>query len=447
MKHTIKLLTVLALAALIGFAVIACDDGNGNGGDPCAGGHDFQTYTPDNNGTCMANGTETAICERSGCSETHTQDIEDSKNLNNHAADCVYMITLDDTTFSVDWSLCLQDIATNESLDEIIEEIKDDADGKDITIQFGDGETELDIGTAFVKFDNEEDDWGLITLTGKITSAAPSIDNTQGTIILTNGALIDSKADIKNTVTSGRAILNNNAEGTIITISGGTLLTPTGATSHNIHNRTSGTINITNGTFESFGTVVYNHSAGKVNISSGTFTNTNNTSNSIVIENNSSGTITIESGTFNAFGRAVHNVSGTVTIKGGIFSSSNDNGNTIYNQFTTGTINIKDGTFTATSGRVVYNNNIGTITIEGGTFTATEENGYGVYNSVANGKIEITGGTITTVTTDRALSWNAAAGVSGYFRVTTPPTVINSKTGEAAKTEASGTGAGDIEWL
>ncbi|MCM1368071.1 MAG: hypothetical protein NC184_04595 [Roseburia sp.] len=42
-------------------------------------GHSFTTYTPNNNATCTANATETAHCAHSGCTETDTREIADSK--------------------------------------------------------------------------------------------------------------------------------------------------------------------------------------------------------------------------------------------------------------------------------------------------------------------------------------------------------------------------------
>ena len=45
-------------------------------------GHIFSAYEPDNNGTCIEDGTQTAKCEN--CEETQTITLPDSKNKNNH---------------------------------------------------------------------------------------------------------------------------------------------------------------------------------------------------------------------------------------------------------------------------------------------------------------------------------------------------------------------------
>jgi hypothetical protein len=79
--RTMTILGIIAVAAIIGLAISAC----GGGGDPPSCTHTFSNYVSNDNGTCIADGTETATCEKNGCNETHTRPKANSKKPDNHA--------------------------------------------------------------------------------------------------------------------------------------------------------------------------------------------------------------------------------------------------------------------------------------------------------------------------------------------------------------------------
>jgi len=282
--------------------------------------------------------------------------------------------------------------------------IKANADGADCSIQFEDGTTELDIDTESITFDGGSlgTDWGEITLSGKITSAATR------TISLSNGVSVESGADITNTASGGYAI-DNSGSGTV-TIIGGTILA-SGSSGSAISN-SSGTVNITDGTISASRYAIYNF--GSVTINDGTISASgssgyaiyNGTGNIAIADGiisvsgssgraiyNGSGTITITDGTISAFGSsgyAIDNGSGTITIADGIISASGSSGRAIYNS--AGTINITDGTISASSSAIL-NFASGTVDITGGTISASDSSGVAIYNSA--GTVSITSGTIS----------------------------------------------------
>jgi len=214
---------------------------------------------------------------------------------------------------------------TYTTIQDAINAIKDDAEGEDCTIQFGNGSDVLDIGTAFVSFG---DSWGLITLTGKITSANTS--NSQGTIVLEGSANIESKADITNIATS------TNARG--------------------INNRGTGTLTISEGTVSvETGVALFNFSTGKIAVTGGNVTSRNSATTSGTIHIASSGTITDT----------------RLEITGGTI------GNT--------------STGVAGNGNAIRNLSSGAVKISGGTVSATAANGFAIYSTHSNGQLIMSG--------------------------------------------------------
>jgi hypothetical protein len=169
----------------------------------------------------------------------------------------------------------------NQDIETVITAIRTDANGSNCTIQFGNGTNVLDLGIGNgdfqignVKFNNDGGTWGIVTITGKITSANNSCT------IRTNGPSVVSTADIANThVSGGNAIYNTNA-GTV-TISGGTVSSNSTA----ILNR--GTMTITGGTVSAKNAAIYSDN-GTTTISGGTIS-----SNTYAIYISDTGTITI----------------------------------------------------------------------------------------------------------------------------------------------------------
>jgi hypothetical protein len=258
-----------------------------------------------------------------------------------------YVITAGETDFTATKKGVTVGTA-NQPIQDVITAIRTDADGLEVTVQFGDGEDPLNIGSGSAQFNNTDGTWGLITLTGKITSENTSA----GTVRIRDGVSIISVADIANTAdntNNGRAIYNDNTN-------------------------TGGTVTISGGTVSAAGSgrAIYNSNTGAVNISGGTVSATTG----YTVQNNSSGAVTISGGTVSATtGRAVHNNStGTITISGGTVEATT--GYAVYNS--TGAVTISGGTVSATTGRAVNNNSTGTITISGGTVSASAATGCAV---------------------------------------------------------------------
>jgi hypothetical protein len=99
------------------------------------------------------------------------------------------------------------------AIQTVIDAIKADANGEPCEIQFGNGTTEINIGTASIEFSGSAPGWDVI-LSGKITSST----GYPGSIVLTSGANVESKADIKG---NGVSAISNS--GGTLTISGGTI--------------------------------------------------------------------------------------------------------------------------------------------------------------------------------------------------------------------------------
>ena len=101
----------------------------------------------------------------------------------------------------------------------VLTTIRNDASGSDVSIRFGNGSV-LDIGQQRALFINSGDEWGNITISGKITSklGASMDQECGGTVDIERGVSVTSTADISNTYE-----YNNREGGSAICIDGGEL--------------------------------------------------------------------------------------------------------------------------------------------------------------------------------------------------------------------------------
>jgi hypothetical protein len=265
----------------------------------------------------------------------------------------------------------------SQPIQTVINAIRTDAAGVNISIKFGDGTTALNIGTVSAEFSGTG--WGKINLTGKITSAVTDVD--KGTILVGGAVSINSTADITNTF-----------DGT--NLQGGNAIRQSG----------TGTVEILGGTVSAqfFAADV----AGSLKISGGTVKldpNTNgspaNPANdnsptlvirSAVIARSSATIVTISGGTVvgQGSGVAVQNFSGTVTISGGSVQGGRSPGSLVNSyavKNNNGTVIITGGVvYAENSVASVYNNGTGTVTL-GGSPTITTQ----IYHSAAGGTLKL----------------------------------------------------------
>ena len=263
-----------------------------------------------------------------------------------------YIITGGDTIFSVTRGGIPVTNATNISLSRVIPAIGTAANGANFTMQFGDNDEVLDIGTELISIYAHS--WSTITLLGSITSS--NILYGGGTISVDLDVSIESWADIANTSTdsNGRAIVKAGS-GTV-TIHGGTV---SAMGSRTIQNNSSGAIIINGGTVQATANnyAVYNNASGTITINGGTV------QGSYGVWNAAAGSVTINGGIVSATTRAVWSNTGAVTINGGTVQATAANGHGVWNQGT-GTVTINAGTVSAvTEGRAVHNQAAGVVTI------------------------------------------------------------------------------------
>ena len=291
----------------------------------------------------------------------------------------------------------------DQAIQNVINDIRTDAAGNPCTIQFGDGTEKLNIGTAGIDFDGSGTPvWGLITLTGKITSSRnPTSSFTNAVIRLMNGVSVNSEADIENSdnINFGIAIIHNSA-GTL-TISGGTVSTSrSGSTA--IRNNSTGVVNISGGTISS---VIFNSGDGSVNVSSGMI------AGGIENSDDGYGSINVSGGMIAGY---ISCGNGSVNVSGGTVSSGISNrggkitisGDALITSANTSTISLRETRLAGerliitggkventavNNGRVISDQSGGVITISGGTIS-TSNNNYGIYS---NGTVNISGGTIS----------------------------------------------------
>jgi hypothetical protein len=70
MKNVFKVLGIIAIVAVIGFSMAACDNGAGGAPDPCAGGHNFGAWGS-STANCTTAGKETRVCSHNA---SHTEE-------------------------------------------------------------------------------------------------------------------------------------------------------------------------------------------------------------------------------------------------------------------------------------------------------------------------------------------------------------------------------------
>ena len=288
------------------------------------------------------------------------------------------------------------------SIQEVINAIREDAEGFDCEIAFGTGgSSQISIGSTYVDFVNTSDEtWGKITLSGNITGSS-----TSGTIRLSSPVSVEVKGTIAATAT-GYAIYNNNATGTV-TVNGGTVQAATGRA---IHNQAGGTVIVNSGTVASTsngGRTIHNQADGTVTVNGGTVSSTG--ASGVAIYNNSTGTIIIDetdedkiiktsitSGNTST-GTTATNLGGTIVlangsliINGGTVSSTSTTADSrVINNNAGGTVTVNNGTVqtSTTTGRAIHNQAGGSVIVNGGTVQARGTSGIAIYN---NGAGEIT---------------------------------------------------------
>jgi hypothetical protein len=308
-----------------------------------------------------------------------------------------YIITSSSTTSFTATQSGVTIGTANQPIQNVIDAIKTHANGKACIIQFVNGETALDIGTATASFNNTSGTWGLIELAGKITGSSTTA--TTGTIAITDAVSITSMAEITNTASNANArAIYNNSTGTL-TISGG-IVQATQNNTYAIYNNSTGTVNISSGEVKAVGgRAIHNQSTGAVNISGGTVSATTG----YAVYNNNTGKITV-SGTATVTSAYSSINNGTICLGGGtgtdvrleitggtVENTAATNGVAVYNN-TYGEVSISGGTISATTSYTINNYSSGTLTISGGEVKATT--GRAIYN-YSNGAVNISGGTVS----------------------------------------------------
>ena len=329
--------------------------------DPDA--HDYQ-WTQTTKPTRGAEGEEKGVC-------THDPSHTTTRTITRLSP---YIITGSGTTFTVTAD---GETITNGTgaIADVITAIRTDANGDPVTIQFGDGTSALDIGTASASFNNTDGTWGAIILTGKITSANVG-SSTRGTVNIGGGVSVNSTADIANTgtdSTNSTAIYQSGANtNTIIsggTVSGGTAIA-----------------------------VYITSNSGNITISGTAMVTSANTSNSTPL-----GTI--------------YNY-GSVTITGGTVQNTGNNGTTVYDA-SGATVTISGGTVSATGSNGNAVGTFNTVTLSGNP----EITGWiNLYNSAGGSKLSLSN---FNPTTDRVYTLNFATNTADRVAVTGGANFIN----------------------
>ena len=347
-----------------------------------------------------------------------------------------YIITGSGTSFTATNGGVIVGTA-NKPIQDVINAIRTHAAGKDLTIQFGNGTTTLDIGEAGAYFNNSGGTWGAVTLTGKITSTS-SKQSSGGTIYIGDSVSVTSAADITNTPSGkngGTAFCNNST--VAVTISGGTITGTYAAVS----NTGGGTLSITGGNVSTASGFPLINYSGTVNITGGTVSTTSGYSVvcyptcTITV----SGTAKVTSASANPTILIDHpdytngNVAGRLEIKGGTVENTGT-GKAVYSY---GTVSITGGTVSATSGIAVDNSGGKAFTISGGKVSATSGLGViigecaatisgGTVENTGSGKavysygtVSITGGTVSATSGIAVDNWGALAISGGTVSATT----------------------------
>jgi len=210
------------------------------------------------------------------------------------------------------------------TIQTVINAIRTNANGEDVSIRFGNGTTELNIGTASVDFNNTGGTWKKVTISGKIRGSGSPV------VTFGTGVTGSSRADITQTSSGGTA-LQKTGTGTL-TITEGTITGGNGAS-----------------LVFGFGVSVDGSSTTKVDIQGGTISG----------------------------GYAVKVDGGTVTISGGSITSSS-NGIAVAIVKPSDTVTISGGTITGTGSSGTAITTFGKITLSGSpiiTSANTQANG------------------------------------------------------------------------
>lgn len=241
-------------------------------------------------------------------------------------------------------------VGAENSIQDLIHVIRDDANGNDCNIAFRgeylapDYYAPLNIGTQNIVFDGT---WGTVTISGGITSEIGS--SGQATLVI-NGVTVISNADISNTAVYGSRIAVMLVNGGNFTMTGGMISADS-----------------------SYGVAIYHNSSGSLTINGGTVTAVGG--HGIAIQNESNGFIVIEetSGAIYIVGTAEDRM-GTIHL---------NSGNGICDIISGTIINTSSGTALVTHGPTIYI--IGGV-IRGGTYTVGIES-YGIVN-MSGGTVE-----------------------------------------------------------
>ena len=276
-------------------------------------------------------------------------------------------------------------IGTGGAIQAVINAIRTNAAGNARTIQFGNGTTALDIGTATASFNNTGGAWtNPVTLSGKLTGNGNNTSN--GTVYIDGAVSVTSTAEIANTSLYFSSAIYHNSTGTL-TISGGTV----SSTTDSVYNNSTGTVNISGGTVSATtGYAVYNNSTGAVNISGGTVSATTG----YAVYNNSTGKITVSQA---AGATTTVTSANNTSSQGTIYLKSSGTATAVRLEITGGTVSNTEVGANQGAGVAVYNDSTGAVIISGGTVSALS--GIAVYNA-ATGKITVSeaAGATTTVT-------------------------------------------------
>jgi len=412
MKKTIRFFGIIALIAVIGFSM-ACGGGDEGGMDygaqvdaptleskthnsitvnppatPSTGqaieyainttGNE-PAYTDWQDGTTFSGLTPSTtyyIFARSKENETYWAGSKsDALEVITDAAPVIpynYIITKTDATFTAKRGETT--VATSTAIQTVIDAIKADSTdmpfGEFVTIQFGDGDTELDIGDASISFDDDtggkwNDDSTLIAIKGKITSTN---DDDSGTIVVDCSLFIRSEADIANTgdgyaiyhegagdlgiyggtvsSTGSRAILVSEAE---LIIGGSTIIKPSsGSSSYAVYaTGASSVVDIQGGTIHGVTLV-----SGKLKMSGGTISTTSGVA---ISTTTATSEVIISGGSISTTENVAINAGGKVTISGGTITNNSATSATINITGATGELNVNGGTVknTANGGKAI----------------------------------------------------------------------------------------------
>lgn len=241
-------------------------------------------------------------------------------------------------------------VGAENSIQDLIYVIRDDANGNDCSIAFRaeylapDYYAPLDIGMQSITFDGA---WGTVTIGGGITS---SIGSSGQAAVMIDGVNVTSNANIFNTAVSGSCIAVMLVHDGNFTMTGGMISADS-----------------------AYGVAIYHNSSGSLIINGGTVTAVGG--HGIAIQNESNGFITIEetSGAIYIVGTAEDRM-GTIHL---------NLGNGICDIISGTIINTSSGTALVTHGPTIYI--IGGV-IRGGTYTVGIED-YGIVN-MSGGTVE-----------------------------------------------------------